>query len=451
MRRIASIVCLSLLAGCASSTGPASPGSTEAPPTIAGALATADPAVRRYDQHVTTLANPFFGGRLPGTPGIGHAEDYIVDWFERLGLEPAFGGAYRQPFEVRLGSRFRSAGAGEVVTANNTGAILRGSGALADEFIVVGGHHDHLGRGRYGSREGEGKLHLGADDNASGTAGVLLLAEQLSARYAEQALANRRSVLFLTFSAEETGLSGSRHYVENPIAPLEQHVMMVNFDMIGRAENGRINIHGMASGEGLMGRVVRSVEVTPLDVTLDERLPARSDHMSFYDVEIPVLFAIISEIHEDYHTSGDVSWKINREAAAETVAIFVDLVDEMTAEDTRYAFKVIEGAAVATDGPSMTDLKVRFGIKPASYTDPDPGVGVQRVTEGTSAEAGGVLAGDRLMTWNGKPIEDVGGWMRLMLPHEAGDVVRVGVDRDGERVELMIKLYPRLLEEQDEE
>jgi S1-C subfamily serine protease len=76
---------------------------------------------------------------------------------------------------------------------------------------------------------------------------------------------------------------------------------------------------------------------------------------------------------------------------------------------------------------------------------------VQRVTEGTSAEAGGVLAGDRLMTWNGKPIEDVGGWMRLMLPHEAGDVVRVGVDRDGERVELMIKLYPRLLEEQDEE
>ncbi len=120
---------------------------------------------------------------------------------------------------------------------DNVGAILPGKGKLADEFVIIGSHYDHVGYGYFGSiSHSVGEIHPGADDNASGTSGNLLLAQKLAAQYAAlPADAQVRSVLFLAFSAEESGLVGSHWYAAHPIVPLDKHYLMLNMDMVGRA------------------------------------------------------------------------------------------------------------------------------------------------------------------------------------------------------------------------
>ena len=125
--------------------------------------------------------------------------------------------------------------------AENVGALLPGKGALADQYIVIGAHLDHLGMGDFGSRSGPGKLHPGADDNATGSAALLMLADKLKRDYDKMA-GPLRSILFLAFSAEESGLNGSQYYVRHPLVPLEQHALMINFDMIGRIRNKRLSV-----------------------------------------------------------------------------------------------------------------------------------------------------------------------------------------------------------------
>src|SRR5690606_25847108 len=127
----------------------------------------------------------------------------------------------------------------------NVGGLLRGRGALQDEIVVMGAHLDHLGTGEFGSRADPGALHPGADDNASGSAAVLMLADKLVRAYAALPEGTpARSILFLLFSGEESGLHGSRWYVDHPIRPIERHALMVNFAMIGRIQNGRLSVSG---------------------------------------------------------------------------------------------------------------------------------------------------------------------------------------------------------------
>ena len=177
------------------------------------------------------------------------------------------------------------------VNAENVGGLLEGKGELKDEIIVVGGHLDHLGMGYFGSRSGAGKLHPGADDNASGSAGVILFAEKMAKSYAELPDdADARSVLFIAFTGEESGLNGSRHYVTDPIAPIEDHKLMINFDMIGRILNNRLSLSGVNTGEGLREIVESHVENSPLEVVIPNGMSGASDHTSFNRRGVPVLF-----------------------------------------------------------------------------------------------------------------------------------------------------------------
>ena len=126
--------------------------------------------------------------------------------------------------------------ADEQLSAENVIGLLPGKGSLASEYVVLGAHLDHLGMGNFGSREGAGKLHPGADDNASGSAAVIMLAGRLANEYRELPPDQEaRSILFMCFSAEESGLIGSSYYCRNPLFPIEQHKLMINFDIIGRA------------------------------------------------------------------------------------------------------------------------------------------------------------------------------------------------------------------------
>lgn len=416
---------------------PASDDALGAP--IADALADATPAERRYHEHVTILASDWLAGRFPGTDQIAVAESYIRDWFVRTGLEPAFVAAdgrrsFFQPFPFALH------GSNATIEARNVGGVLRGRGALADRWIVVGAHHDHLGRGEHGSMSGAGEIHEGADDNASGTAAVLAVAEILAERYTTlEPDADARSVLFVTFSAEELGLNGSRHLVRNPPVDLDRCDLMLNYDMIGRITGGRVSVSGLGSGAGLETILESAIEASPLRAVRPGGLSSRSDHASFYDAGVPVVFMTIDPFHTDYHTPADESWKLNSRGAVLASELGADVVHAVAVHPDPIAFQEVK----AYDrGPSITmgGIKVRFGIMPGNYNDTEPGVLVQRVSPGGSADAGGVLAGDRLMAWDGEPITTVSRWMELMAENVPGQVVTVTVRRNGEEVHLRVPL-----------
>ena len=295
----------------------------------------------------------------------------------------------------------------ESVTAANVGGVLRGTGALQDEWIVVGAHLDHLGMGYFGSRTGPGKLHPGADDNASGSAGVLLLADQLS-DLAENEQGDRRSVLFMLFDGEESGLNGSRHYVNDPIADIENHAIMLNWDMIGRIEDERLIVSGLDTGSGMRDFFTPLFADSGLDVRASARFAGASDHTVFYRAGIPVVFSHIDGLHADYHTPEDTSDKINRVGATKAVGLYADMIELYATYPTR--FEYAEQSSNQSSG-AMGSVKVRFGIMPGSYNEDEPGIPIGDVTEGGSAANAGVLSGDRLVRWDGQKIEDIQAWM----------------------------------------
>ncbi len=341
--------------------------------------------------------------------------------------------------------------------AENVGALLPGRGDLADDYIVIGGHLDHLGMGDFGSRSGAGKLHPGADDNASGSAAVLMLADKLNQAYAELPEGTpARSILFICFSAEESGLNGARHYANNPVAPLEQHSLMINFDMIGRIRDDRLSVSGTGTAEGLADWVAPFFEASPLEIVVPAGMSGASDHSAFYNKGVPVLFGIIADFHNDYHTPRDVSSLINREGGVKTVHLFRDIAfaagtrtepfdfTQVTAPAQRLggnrAGNAAAGGGTPGDAVSMGQITVRFGISPGNYEEGSGGVLVGSVSAGTSASEAGILPEDVLMRWDGQKITDVMAWMGMLADHDPGDEVNVGVLRGTEEITLPVTL-----------
>lgn len=224
-------------------------------------------------------------------------------------------------------------------TADNIGGLLQGRGNLANEVVVIGAHIDHLGMGVYGSRGFRGELHPGADDNASGTAAIIMLAERLVPwMNALPAGSNARSILFLGFNAEEAGLDGAKHYVANPIRPIETHTLMINFDMIGRVVNKRVQILGSQTGEGLKDWLTELDAQSPLDLNAHNRMNLGSDHIPFIGKGVPSLFAIVDPLHEDYHRPTDMAWKINRVDAVHVVDLFEAVLQGGALRPERHTF-----------------------------------------------------------------------------------------------------------------
>lgn len=343
---------------------------------------------------------------------------------------------------VELDAAITLKGKGErkSISAENVGGVFKGTGDLADEWIVVGAHMDHLGMGYFGSRTGPGELHPGADDNASGSAGVLLLAKQISERIAELPKDEpRRSILLICFDGEESGLNGSRHYVSDPIAPIENHVLMMNWDMIGRITEDRVGVSGLDTGDGMRAFFEPFFEGCGLDVKAGSTMIGASDHTSFSNRRIPVIFGHIDGLHADYHTPADVSWKINRVGATKTVLLFADMVMGYAGHDEVFEYAAQQSAS---RGPEM-DIKVRMGVVPANYSDEDPGIPISGVSPDGPADKAGLKGGDRLVRWDGVKIGDIMDWMGMLSKHEPGDEVKVGVKRDGEEITLTVKLEAR--------
>jgi hypothetical protein len=254
---------------------------------------------------IATLASPAFGGRERGTPGNDFAAALLARRYERLQLRPAFArpcaeqercpASYYQFFDVIAGSSGR-----------NVGAVVEGRDSLLRaEYVVIGAHFDHLGKSaRYSRDEYAGiTLRPGADDNASGTAAVLELAERLSRR------PTRRSVLLLNFDAEEEGMLGSQAFLTSRAYRVHDMKFMLNLDMIGRLRDHRLDVQGVTDQSVMHARIDSVARAAGLRVIF-KRDEHRSDQTSFADAGVPIAMFTTGE-HADYHTARDIARRIN--------------------------------------------------------------------------------------------------------------------------------------------
>ena len=348
-----------------------------------------------------------------------------------LSLEPLEGAARSRKGSavdmpgVRL--KFRSDLVKETRLARNVVGFLKGAGDLGEEVLVIGAHFDHLGLGELSSLAAKpgNEVHNGADDNASGTAGLLELAGALASRKDQR----RRSVLFLAFSGEEQGLLGSRHYVNHPVVPLQKTVAMINMDMIGRMQGQRLIIGGTGSSPGWRDLLTQLNKDADLEIKFREGGFGPSDHSSFYGRDIPVLF-FFTGVHGDYHKPSDDYDKIEPALTARVVEFIFQTARSICGMDQRPAFQQTAGAPPET---GRTGFRVTLGIIP-DYGEEVEGVRLTGVREGSPAAKCGLRSGDLMVGWSGKKITNIYDLTYLLQEHRPGDRVKISVVRDGEEL-----------------
>ncbi len=324
--------------------------------------------------------------------------------------------------------------------AENIGGVLRGKGALADQWLVVGAHYDHVGMGYFGSSpDNAGKLHPGADDNASGTAAMLLMAQQLGDLYAgKNAPQDARSILFLAFTAEESGLRGSKWWVEHPTVPADKLVMMLNMDMVGRLRSDSLSVYGTGTAEGFLD-ILRPVFVaSELNIYADPSGRGPSDHASFYGAGIPVLFFNTGN-HDIYHTPKDFGHTVNPAGAAKVVALGTTVTAMIATREKPLVFKSSDDAPTAGRGYASVRLGVMPGMSEEGADHPE-GVLVESVSANTSAADAGIQKGDVLLKWNGDALADGRAMVTKLREHKPGDVVKMSVWRAGKTMEIDVTL-----------
>jgi hypothetical protein len=329
------------------------------------------------------------------------------------------------------------------VEARNVTALLPGSDpSLADEVLIIGAHYDHLGRGGEGSLAPDefGAIHNGADDNASGTSGLIELAQRLAVSDRRPA----RSILFLAFTAEEKGLWGSAHYVRNPLLPIEQTVAMLNMDMIGRLEEGTLVVHGVGTAEEWTDVLLDANQSTarPLSYAVSPDGSGASDHASFYNEQgLPVLH-FFTNTHTDYHRPSDDWEKVDVEGLERVVDFVSEVAFDIagvSGSDERIALTAVAPDLAAAHGQDPSATNTGGGYGPYLGTIPDmvpsdDGLRLTGVREGSPAADAGIRGGDIVVEFSGREVGDIYGYTYALQAHEPGDAVDIVVLRDGERL-----------------
>jgi hypothetical protein len=313
----------------------------------------------------------------------------------------------------------------------NVIGVLEGEGPLRDETIVIGAHYDHLGYGDEGSLAPHSKeIHPGADDNASGTAGLIELARRLAAR--EDPLPRR--IVFIAFTGEERGLLGSKHYVDNPAYPLEQTIAMFNMDMIGRMEEDKLTVFGTGTSSRWEKLVEQTVKPLGLELFKKPEGFGPSDHSSFYGQRIPVLH-LFGGTHSDYHRPGDTWEKINARGMRKIIDVLERIVLATADESQRPDYVHVQGTAQLGRAGS----RPYFGSIPHFATDAE-GYAIQGVSPGSPAEKGGLKPGDVIVRLGENKIGGLDDFDLALRKFSAGEQVTVVVLREGEEVELNVTL-----------
>ncbi|SEF84392.1 M20/M25/M40 family metallo-hydrolase [Algoriphagus boritolerans] len=377
-------------------------------------------------EDVTFLAADDLEGRAIGSAGEQKAAEYLAEEFEKLGLQPKGIEGFFQPFTVSKPSNPH-----EEALIGTDGAGITGRNVIAfldkksDKTIVIGAHFDHLGMGGQGSlHRGDSAIHNGADDNASGTAALLALAEILKH---EELSSN---VLFIAFSGEENGLWGSNYFVKNPTIDLASVNYMVNMDMIGRLnEEKSLAVYGVGTSPSFSG-ILDSINTDSLKIITTESGVGPSDHTSFYLQDLPVLHFFTGQ-HEDYHKPSDDADKINYEGLVKVVRYISRVVTSLDAEP-KLAFTKTKDSS---DSPRFT---VSMGVVP-DYMFDGKGMRIDGVSEGKPAQAAGLLKGDVVVQLGDSTVYDMMSYMRALSTFQKGDSTKVVIERSGQKVEAVVK------------
>ncbi len=333
------------------------------------------------------------------------------------------------PYSFEFGDVSVELGADVVEIRRELKNVLGFVRGQTDEVIVIGAHYDLLGLGDNASLASDkiGEVHNGADDNASGVSGLLLLAEELSL------MSPRRSLLFIAFAGEELGLLGSQFYTKHPMIPMEKTVTMVNLDMIGRSD-GDVLIGGIGTAS-VFSLILDDIEADyPLRFKYSQTPRGSSDHLSFAAKKVPVLF-FFSGLHRDYHKPTDDWEKINLVRTRQIIGVVRKLILRVDLLDQPPQYVDLRSERVSSP------RHPQFGFVP-DMNWVLGGVRLGRVLEDTPAEHAGLMDGDVLVRFDGTEVNNLRDFRSLLEEKTPGDRVDVDVVRQGSTVSLTVQLKP---------
>lgn len=407
------------------------------------------PALDQMRSDLAYLASTPLAGRGTGTPGNDRAADFIAGRYNALRLTTiaqkdrpgcAAGGVVGKAdcflFSFTASVPVRN-GAPTFVRTQNVAAIIPGRGALANEYVIVGAHFDHLGRDSANARDPEKGhvIHPGADDNGSGTVAVM----ELARRFARQPAA--RTIVVANFSGEELGLLGSEWFASHLPVPKEKVQAMVNLDMVGRMKNDKLIVYGVATAPELRG-IVDSVNLAPklaLAPAGDGEGP--SDHAAFYRKDLPVLH-LFTDLHEDYHTAWDIPERINYDGLVRVADYTERLVRALADRPAKLTFTRVQ--STGNNRPSeRAGSGVYLGSIPDMGAADVKGMQLSGVRPGSPADQGGLKAGDIIIKFGGKTVGNIYDYTDALGQHKPGDVVEIIVLRAGKEVTLSVTLGKR--------
>jgi len=377
-------------------------------------------ALQSIQVDVVYLSSDVLKGRETGTQGEELAARYISSRFREIGLQPGGeAGTYFQPFVFRHVPQPQSEG--EVRTGKNVIGYLDNG---ASKTVVIGAHYDHIGYGAFNSRYvGDPAIHNGADDNASGVAALLWLAEHFSGGVAES-----NNYLFIAFSAEEMGLHGSKHYVGDAADGIDKINYMINLDMVGRLGDDQVLTINGAGTSPIWADVIERVKVAGIQsVVTTESGIGPSDHTSFYLKDVPSLH-FFTGVHEDYHKPSDDSHLVNYEgllAVSQYVSALIEGLDEQGS---------VEFSKTKDEQPQRAArYKVTLGVMP-DYAFSGPGMRVEAVLDGRPAQKAGIEDGDVILKIGETTVKDIYGYMDALGKYGEGQKAEVVVKRKDQQL-----------------
>lgn len=385
---------------------------------LGGSLMAQNTELMPIQVDVVYLSSDLLEGRETGTKGETMAADYITGRFKQLGLTASL-----QSFDFEVKAHPHATESTPKTGKNVIGFLDNG----ADYTVVIGAHYDHLGYGSSGSlHRGEPAIHNGADDNASGIAAMLRLAEWLT----QDEAPSSNNYLFLAFSGEEFGLFGSKYYASNATLPIENVNYMVNMDMVGRLnEENVLVINGVGTSPSWMP-VLEDLEVDPITITTTESGFGPSDHTSFYLKDIPVLHFFTGQ-HSEYHKPSDDAELINYEGIDLVSQYIYQLVTALDGEDKLTFTKTKD----QSQGSRATSFKVTLGVVP-DYTYGKKGMRIDGVSEGKPAQKAGLQQGDVILKIGDKEIEDIYTYMEALGSFEPEQNTTIVIQRGEEQLTL---------------
>ena len=375
---------------------------------------------------VDMLADDSFEGREAGSRGGRAAGNFLMKEMERHGLSPAGdGGTYFQGFNS--------------ASRNILGLIEGSDPQLKNEVILIGAHYDHVGYGRQTNSFGPfGYVHNGADDNASGVAGVL----EIMGAVKQLSEPPRRSILLVFWDAEEQGLLGSYHWLSAPTLRGKSLVAAINLDMIGRLRNTRLEVYGTRTTTGLRRVISEANREAGLDIDFNWKMKADSDHWPFFTRSIPSIM-FHTGLHENYHRPSDDAHTISPDGIASVTRVVlltaIDLANRDAVGKFREASRQEHAGTQSWLEQPVAGQSPRFGIPFEVRGDP-PQFVLVGVSPGSPAERAGMRRGDRLVAFQGRPIDSEQRF-RLELLAAPGET-RFTVERAGVPAPLEVKVTP---------